>query len=80
MREFRNFMDSYYQPNVRILYFGGKRMKDGTKSLNSSQLHQMETEPSDRAMRIGRTKPYYLIAKEKEIAKTKEKNSEKKVD
>lgn len=55
-------------------------MKDGTKSLNSSQLHQMETEPSERTMRIGRTKPYYLIAKEKEIAKTKEKNSEKKVD
>ena len=55
-------------------------MKDGTKSLNSSQLHQMETEPSERAIRIGRTKPYYLIAKEKEIAKTKEKNSEKKVD
>ena len=55
-------------------------MKDGTKSLNSSQLHQMETEPSEKAMRIGRTKPYYLISKEKEIAKTKETTSKKKMD
>ena len=49
-------------------------MKDGTKSLNSSQLHQMETEPSERAMRIGRTKPYYLIAKEKKNCQEKRNN------
>ena len=53
-------------------------MKNRTKNLSESELHYMETQPSANAMRIGRTKPFYLIAKEKGIVK-KETN-QKEVD
>ena len=51
-------------------------MKGGTKNLTESELHYMETKPNARAIRIGRTKPYYLITKEKEIAKKKTEEKE----